>query len=192
MKKILILGCMVLFALSCKAQTIVAVEKAIDYRRAGNGIPDNTYLKDVNNLLAKYVGTWKGTLGGKNYTFYVTKYTSKFDKVTSDELVTRYLITTSNGSIVEDTRNLPYTSPYVIKGDYFGKDLATYASNYFGKNSQCGNKGTVFFRMKNTVNTQMSLTFVPDNIIISEDVCPGLKGAELTFPKDDVIRFTKQ
>ena len=62
----------------------------------------------------------------------------------------------------------------------------------FGKNSQCGNKGTVFFRMKNTANTQMSLTFEPDHIIISDDVCPGLKRAELTFPKDDVIRLTKQ
>lgn len=191
MKKIMILGCMLLFTMSCKAQTIVPVEKAIDYRRAGNGIPDDTYLKDVNNLLAKYVGTWKGTYGGKNYTFYITKSTSKLDKVTRDELLTRYLITSSNGTILEDTRNLPDTSPYVIEGAYFGKDLASYASNYFGKNSQCGNKGTVFIRMKNATNTQMLVTFEPAKIMISEDTCPGLKLAELTLPRDG-LRLTKQ
>lgn len=148
MKIILILGGMLLFAMSCKAQTIVPVEKTGDYLDAGNGIPDNTYLKDVNNLLRKYVGTWKGIYGRKNYTFYVTKYTSKFDKVTRDELLTRYLITTSNGTILEDTRNSPDTSPNVIEGSYFAKDLRSYASRYFGKNTQCGNKGTLFFSMK--------------------------------------------
>lgn len=191
MKKIMILGCILLFAMSCKAQTIVPVEKTGDYLDAGNGIPDNTYLKDVNNLLSKYLGTWKGTYGGKNYTFYVTKYTSKFEKVTRDKLLTRYLITTSNGSILEDTRSLPDTSPYVIKGNYFGKDLRSYASNFFGKNSQCGNKGTVFIRMKNTTNTQMSFAFEPDKILISEDTCPGFKFAELTLPREGMM-LTKQ
>jgi len=191
MKKIMILGCMLLFAMSCKAQSIVPIEKKIDYISAENGIPEGTYLKDINNLLSKYVGTWKGTYGGKVYTFFITKYTYKPLKVTYDLLLIRYLITFSDGKILEDTRNLPNTSPNVIKGDYFGKDLAAYASNYFGKNSQCGNKGTVFIRMKNTTNTQMSFAFEPDKIMISEDTCPGLKLAEFTFPKEGLM-LTKQ
>jgi hypothetical protein len=182
---------MVLFAFSCKAQTIEPVERALEYRMSENGIPDNTYLKDVNNLLPKYVGTWAGTLGGKNYTLYITKYTYKFNTITRDVLLTRYLITSSNGDILEDTRNLPDDSPYVIEGDYFSKDLASYASNYIGKNSQCGNKGTVFIRIKNTTNTQVLVTFEPDKIMISEDICPGFKLAELTLPRDG-LRLTKQ
>lgn len=182
---------MLIFAMSCRAQTIVPVEKIMDYIVAGNGIPDDTYLKDVNNLLGKYVGTWKGTFGGNNYTFYITKYTSKLDKVTHDELLIRYLITTSNGSILEDTRNLPDDGAYVIEGDYFSKDTTYYVLNYAGKNSQCGNKGTVFIRMKNATNTEMHLSFEPDKIMISEDVCPEFKLAELTLPKGG-MRLTKQ
>jgi len=179
------------FIISCKAQTIVPVEKAIDYRRSGDGIPDNTYLKDVNNLLGKYIGTWKGTFEGKNYTLYIVKATSTYDKITRDRLLIRYLITSSNGTILEDTRSLPDTNPYIIKGSYFGKDLASYASNYAGNNSQCGNNGTIFTRIKNTSNTLMSFTFEPDKIMISEETCPGLKFADLTFPRDGLM-LTKQ
>ncbi|WP_291149283.1 DUF6705 family protein [Flavobacterium sp. UBA7680] len=191
MKKILILGLIVLSVISCKAQTIVPVEKAIDYRRAGNGIPDNTYLKDVNNLLGKYTGTWKGSYGSKNYTLFVTKYTYTFEKVTFDELRIRYLITSSNGTILENTQSLPDTNPYIITGSYFGKDLAVYALDFSGKNTKCGNAGTVFIRIKNTANTLMSFGFEPDKIVISDQDCPGFKAAELTFPKDGLM-LTKQ
>ena len=53
---------LLLFALNSKAQNIVPVEKAIDYKIAHKGIPAGTYLKDVNNLFAPYIGTWKGTI----------------------------------------------------------------------------------------------------------------------------------
>jgi len=184
MKKIFLLGFLILSAISCKAQTIVPVEKAIDYRRAG-GIPENTYLKDVNNLLAKYVGTWKGSYGGKNYTLYITKTTSRFETITSDELLIRYLITSSSGTILEDTRSLPDASTSIF-GSYFGKDLAVYALNFAGKNSMCGDAGTVFIRIKNTAKTLMSFGFEPDKIMIAGDECPASKSA-LTFPKDGLM-----
>ncbi|RUT67951.1 hypothetical protein D0817_23750 [Flavobacterium cupreum] len=192
MKKIFILGIILLFALSCKAQTIEPIEKAIDYRTSENGIPDNTYLKDINNLLNKYVGTWKGSYEGKNYTLFIVKNTSKFDKITEDILLTRYLITSSNGTVLEDTRNVPDNNTYVIKGNYFSKDLTSYASDFTGKNSLCGNAGTVFIRTKNAANTLMSLGFEPDKIMISEETCPGFKLAELTFPRNNSIMLTKQ
>ncbi|TCN52540.1 hypothetical protein D0809_00380 [Flavobacterium circumlabens] len=192
MKKIFILGIILLFTMSCKAQTIVPVEKFIDYKRAGDGVPDNTYLKDVNNLLNKYVGTWKGNYQGKNYTLYITKITNTIDKVTFDELRIHYLITSSNNSTLEDTRNVPDNNTYVIKGNYFSKDLAVYALNFTGKNSLCGNAGTVFIRTKNAANTIISLGFEPNKIMISEETCPGFKLAELTFPRNNSIMLTKQ
>ncbi|MBS7256494.1 DUF6705 family protein [Flavobacterium branchiicola] len=191
MKKIIILGFIMLLTLSCKAQTIVPVEKMGDYLDAGDGIPDNTYMKDINNLLTKYVGTWKGSYKTKNYTFYITKYTSTLDKVTIDELRIRYLITSVFGTVLEDTRSVPETGPHIIKGSYFNKDLTSYASDFVGNNSMCGNKGTIFTRIKNNTNTQMFLSFEPDHIMISEGTCPGLKLAELTFPRDGFM-LTKQ
>ncbi|WP_343587728.1 DUF6705 family protein [Flavobacterium sp.] len=191
MKRIFILGFILLLTMSCKAQTIVPVEKAIDYRRAGEGIPDNTYLKDANNLFAKYVGTWKGSYGGKNYTLYITKTTSKFETVTRDRLLIRYLITSNNGTVLENTQNMPDTNPYVVKGSYFSKDLTAYALNFSGKKSQCGNAGTVFIHIENTAKNLMAFGFEPDKIMISEDSCPGFKVADLTFPKDGLM-LTKQ
>ena len=187
MKKILILGFIILSAISCKAQTIVPVEKMGDYIDAGDGIPENTYLKDVNNLLAKYVGTWKGSYQDKNYILFISKTTSKYGTITSDKLLMRYLITSSNGALISSTQNLSDNSPYIIEGSYFGKDLAVYALDFSGNNSMCGNAGTVFIRMKNVANTLLSFGFEPDKIMISEDTCPGLKPAELTFPKDGLM-----
>ncbi|WP_035669457.1 DUF6705 family protein, partial [Flavobacterium sp. 83] len=190
MKKLVIIGYLLTIAISCKAQTIVPVEKTIDYMIAQNGIPEGTYLKDVNNLLGKYIGTWKGTFENKNYTFIVKKYTCKPQNVTYDKLLIRYLITTTNGVIIEDTRNLPDTSTYVIEGYYFSKDLTYYVSNYYGKNSGCGQKGTVYIRMKNISNTDMSLTFEPEKILLTEDSCTGLKLAEQLLPRNG-MRLTK-
>jgi hypothetical protein len=189
MKKTILLGCMLIIAISCKAQQIVPLEKKIEYKLTG-GIPDGVYLKDINNLLGKYMGTWKGTIEGKNYTFIITKFKDDYLGISVDKLLIRYLITTTNGTILEDTRNLPTTSPYVIEGDYFSKGATYYVSNYFGKNSICGNQGTVFIRMKNTANTEMSVTSVPDKMMISEENCPGLKLAEQVLPAG--MRLTKQ
>lgn len=191
MKKILILAFIILSVISCKAQTIVPVEKMGDYIDGGDGIPENTYLKDVNNLLSKYVGTWKGSYQGKNYTLFISKTTSKYGTITSDKLLMRYLITSSNGAFIASTQSLSDISPYIIEGSYFGRDLIVYALDFSGNNSMCGNAGTVFIRIKNAANTLMSFSFEPNKIMISEDTCPGLKSAELTFPKDGLM-LTKQ
>jgi hypothetical protein len=181
---------MLVIAMSCKAQTIVPLEKTIEYKLSG-GIPDGAYLKDINNLLNKYLGTWKGTFEDKNYTFIITKFKHDFLGITVDELLIRYLITTTNGAVIEDTRSLPDTSPYVIKGDYFSKGATYYVSNYLGKNSGCGQKGTVFIRMKNAANTEMSLILVPDKILLTEDSCPGLQLAKQVLTLNG-MRLTKQ
>lgn len=191
MKKLIFLGCILMITMSCKAQTIVPVEKTIDYIIAENSVPKGTYLKDVNNLLGKYIGTWKGTFDGKNYTFVITKFKNDFLGVSQDELLIRYLIADTNGSAIEDSRGLPDTSPFLIEGDYFSKDATYYVLNYYGKNSGCGQQGTVYIRMKNTDNTDMSLSLVPDKILLTEDSCPGLKLAEQLLPRDEMM-LTKQ
>jgi hypothetical protein len=191
LKKTIMLGYMLLIALSCRAQQIVPVERSIDYMIAGNGIPEGTYLKDTNNLLPKYLGTWKGTFEGKNYTFVVTKHTYKPNNVTYDILLIRYLITSSNGTVIEDTRNLPNDSPYVIKGYYFSKDISYYVSNYTGREVLCGQHGKIFIRIKNASNTMMSLVLSPDKDMISEQDCPGLKSAVQLFPIKGMM-LTKQ
>jgi hypothetical protein len=190
MKKIIIVGCMLIITLSCRAQQIEPVEKTRAYMDAG-GIPDGIYLKDVNNLFNKYLGTWKGTFDNKNYTFVITMFKDEYLGIAEDKLLIRYLITNSSGAIIEDTRSLPNESPNVIHGNYFSKTASYYASNYAGKESLCGQKGTVFIRIKNTSNTMMSLVLSPDKDMILEQDCPGLKLAVQLLPINGMM-LTKQ
>ncbi|MCD0476805.1 hypothetical protein LPB87_20640, partial [Flavobacterium sp. EDS] len=52
---------------------------------------------------------------GKNYEFKVLKITANLGRLTEEKLVMRYLITSSNGTIIEDTRALPDSSPIALK-----------------------------------------------------------------------------
>ena len=57
--------------MSCKAQIV-----SLDVMSQCNGTncPDYTYVKDTNNRLNKFVGTWKGTYtDGRTYEFHFVK-----------------------------------------------------------------------------------------------------------------------
>lgn len=63
-------GCIFVIALmalaSCKAQTIVDIDKYNDANNKGK------YFKDINNDFAPFLGTWENTIG--NTTFRITFY----------------------------------------------------------------------------------------------------------------------
>ncbi|MDA9339700.1 hypothetical protein N9Q68_01880 [Polaribacter sp.] len=87
MKNLGIVLMVLLTTLSCKAQHIIPVEDVVEYRNSEGGLlgdRDYVYVKDINNLLDKYVGTWKGTYSGKNYEFKVIKITDDRDEVKED------------------------------------------------------------------------------------------------------------
>jgi hypothetical protein len=54
MKNIIFLGCVILFAVSCKAQTIVPIESKIDYIIAENGIPNDPIIEINDSIKEKY------------------------------------------------------------------------------------------------------------------------------------------
>lgn len=193
MKNIITLIIVLVGTLSCKAQqVIIPVEKAIEYRDADSGVPDGVYLKDINGLLNKYLGTWKGTVDNKNYTFVIIKYKNNLSRgVSQDELMIRYLITTSNGTVIEDTRSLSDDSSYVIKGDYFNKTASYYVSSYMGKNADCGQSGNLFITGTKLPN-QIKLFLIPDKVMINIQNCPGQKAADKLLPVDNEVLLTKQ
>ncbi len=190
MKKILILGFIILSNLSCKSQTIMPLEEVKNYINSENGIPKNiTYIKDVNNVLDKYVGTWKGTYNNRNYEFRILKITNKPGRITEDRLLMRYVISDSNGTIVEDTRALPDTSSYVIKGDYL--DGSFYELYYIGKESLCGQIGSIIIDIQpNSNNKVMRMLFLPQQEILSLTDCPNGSATQI-MPLNNLI-LTKQ
>ena len=82
--------------------------------------PENAYLKDLNNVLAPYVGTWEGTVNNKKYTFIVTKFTQHYDdfgKYFKDELMLKLKVTDlTNGTIIYDNHSAVTYDEYNIMG----------------------------------------------------------------------------
>jgi len=164
----LFIGFLIQAALSCKAQ-IIPVEDHINYMDNEIEIPDGAYVKDVNNLLVKFIGTWKGNFNNKNHEFRIIKHTTNFLGILKDELLMRYKITDSNGATIEDTTKLTDDNIYVIKGDYLDKNKSTYVLSYIGKEYNCGQNGNVFIEVSTNDLDNMKFFLVPDGEIID---CP--------------------
>ncbi|WP_347220189.1 DUF6705 family protein [Chryseobacterium sp.] len=143
------------------------------------------YVKDVNNLLNKYVGTWKGTLDGKNYEFNFTKKENMergLSGIKWDRLIGRLKITNQNGTIEFDNFNKPNL------GDNFQPDLKAYLMNFVGEKSECIDYGNIYLRIKSETPNQMSINFWPDRDIVTQD-CSNFK---TTLPVNKNIHLTKQ
>jgi hypothetical protein len=189
MKKLLILGLLIICHLSCKSQSIVPLETKINYRNEVNGIPETiTYFKDINHLLDKYAGTWQGTYNNNNFEFIISKYTSVYEGLSEDELLIRFLIKNNTGEIVEDTRSELNVNCSIV-GDYIKNSY--YSFNYYSNDSKCGKSGSVFITIvKNTNNMQMKLFLEQDPILLSEEVCPNGRDPQV-LPLEQILLTKK-
>lgn len=170
---------------NCKSQ-IVPVEELIQYWDSEDGLPEGTtYVKDVNNLLDKYVGTWTGMYAGKQYEFHIVKITEQSSSgsgIMYDELNLYYKIT-ENGVIIEDTTSLMpehQGTPGELTQQVPDFMLATgdllmnktYTFNYNGRNADCGQSGTIYISVgwDNNPN-KMKLYLLPGGDHISSENC---------------------
>ena len=163
MKSIITLIILVISITSCKAQHIIPVEQGYQYVASEEGFIGNydyVYVKDINNILPKFIGTWKGVLNNKTYVFKVEKTTIDDGELKEDILLLRYKITNnSNNSIVENTLTLPNDSPYVMKNGYVA-ETGSYVFSYIGKDVACGQNGWVFMRILNNTNNLNAKLFL--------------------------------
>lgn len=95
-------------------------------------LPQNAYLKDTNNELIDYEGTWKGTWDGK--TFYITfkKITNKYNpylKYYSDFLIGKFKVLDSGGQILFDNTSISDDNAK-INGSKFRKIDDKYSLSY--------------------------------------------------------------
>jgi hypothetical protein len=163
MKKIVILTALLSISIiSCKAQHIIPIEEAHKFKGTEGGLlgeNNYVYVKDVNNVLGKFIGTWKGTYNAKNYEFNVLKIITDNGEVKKDKLLMRYKITDSKGTVIDNTLALPNDSPYVMKNGYIAKS-GSYVFSYMGKEASCGQSGWVFMRILNNSNNQNAKLFL--------------------------------
>jgi len=182
MKKIFTLGIIILIVLSCKAQ-ILPVENYIDYiDQEDTGIPENiTHIKDVNNVLNKFIGTWIGAYNNNTFELRITKTTENSFGLLIDELNVAHKVTANDGTLLEDTISHSNDSEGIVS-DYLAR-LDSYFFIYVGKEADCGQFGTIIISVGyNNSNNNMRLGLSPGRDIITAD-CPNGTAIQI-FPAD--------
>ncbi|WP_271784517.1 DUF6705 family protein [Aquimarina algiphila] len=146
--------------ISCSAQ-VIPVEKHQYYIDNQIDFSSTTYFKDVNGVLDKFVGTWKGTVNSKNYELRFFKNTLSYKGFKKDEILGRYKITSSNGTVIENTLSLQKDNPLILASGYVDpKNTKGYVFYYLGREDNCGQNGELFTYIYENDNNKMQMVLV--------------------------------
>ncbi len=178
---------MFLFTISCKSQTITIEQLS----QCSNGnCPNYSAVKDTNNLLNKFVGTWKGTSpDGRIYEFKFTKKNdfSLHGGKPFDMILGRFSVKYYDGATIINTLSSSDTETY-FNGGLFVQNLTKYQMYYSGY-AECNDKGYVYLSFPDPNNlNQMRLVFMQDLDI----VLGGCSLYKTVMPDAKPIILTKQ
>ena len=182
-----ILGLLVLIVnlISYKAQILPLNTPFLD-------IPNGAYVKDTNNELNPYIGTYKTNFEGKEITLFITKQENKLEKSTGktyymDALIVKYIVKNNLGVILQDTQNqnIQDIKLYSINTRPYENSVILY---YSGTN--CG-VGWGKVTLKKLNSTQLSWAYYPNSTSVRDD-CPANADKTVYLPETDNLIFTKQ
>jgi hypothetical protein len=191
MKSIINIIAVLLIIFSCKAQNTATLLQMEECRnrpnRASEGCPDLKdviYVKDSDNRLDKFVGTWKGNFNGKVIELKLEKKEDFGNNdVKWDRLIGKIRVKDSQGNVIFDSFQNPENdaNPY---GYNFQRSV--YEMRFNGKD-ECDDYGTVFIEIQSVpVNgTKMRLFYSRDGDVIDTTTCP-------TLLPEDWTELTKQ
>ncbi|MBV8326784.1 DUF6705 family protein [Chryseobacterium sp.] len=175
-----------LFMISYKAQ-ILPLNTAL------NDIPANAYIKDINNELNPYIGTYKATYQGNEITLFIIKEDYKLEKSSDknyfmDALVVKYIVKDFSGKILQDTQNnsIPNIKLYSI-GTRPAKNTVIFY--YTGTNCGVG-WGKIILQKIN--DTQVSWDYRPNDTVLDDSKCPPGTDIKIYLPETKDLIFTKQ
>lgn len=177
---------MILFVSQCQAQTILPLNTNI------LAVSNGSYLKDTNNELLQFTGTYNATYGNKEISLYITKQENKLTKVGNltfyrDVLVVKYLIK-ENNQVLQDTQINQNNSNgiYSIKLKN-GLNSKTVALDYEGTTCRVG-QGLIYLKKINS--TQLSWEYLPQEGYSKN--CPAGTDTTIYLPIVQGLIFTKQ
>ncbi|AZA54349.1 DUF6705 family protein [Chryseobacterium sp. G0201] len=171
--------------ISCSAQTLPLYT-------ALENIPNNAHVKDTNNELAPYVGTYKANYGGNEIILFITKEDNKLESRAKkqfyrDALVIKYLVKNSSGTILQDTKNNNIPKIYIYSTKM--KSQNSVVLIYSGTNCRVG-WGDIYLTKINS--TQISWEYRPNDIILDDTKCPQGTDINIYLPETKDLIFTKQ
>lgn len=170
-----------------KAQKIEPLEKKYNYIRTN--LNESIYFKDINNVLGKFVGTWKGTYGDKKYEFRIVKYISTFKNKKEDKLIVRYVITDLNGNIIDNTTSLPDSSTFVAKGRYYVNEGYYLIHKARGGNCAQGGQMLLYVDESNKNAIKLDVIYRNEMGFVDSTECPNIINAY--FPTGLIFKLTK-
>ncbi|MDQ8143812.1 DUF6705 family protein [Chryseobacterium sp. CFS15] len=174
--------------ISCKAQ-----QNPLPLNTWMENIPQGAYVKDLNNELSPYVGTYKATYQGNEITLFITKEENKLEELTNkyyynDVLNVKYKIKNSSGQILQETQN-GTTPNNIITSTRTKPSTGQIILYYEGTNCGVG-WGDIYLKKIN--NTQISWTYNAESTLITEQNCPGNPDKTVYLPQTKDLIFTKQ
>jgi len=178
MKKIELIETIALFLISiCSTAQVISVEDyGSNYLNKGLTEDGITHVKDFNNVLDKYEGTWTGESNGKQITFAIKSITHINDVgnlpiIKFDKLLIKHIIKVNNVAI-DDTTILEDTHPRVIEGSYLA-DTGHYVLHYISKERDCAQDGKLYIYIDNN-NTTLKCSLIRQAEFINPEVCDGV------------------
>ena len=194
MKKIIILCALATSLINCKAQQQIYPLNTF-YKDA----PNYSYMKDINNDLPPYIGTYKATYQGNEIILYITKEdhlligTSGVRKYYQDILRVKYTVKkVATGAILQDNLNPNPADPKRNEITSMGtneNDNNSISLYYVGTN--CG-IGWGRITLKKINNTQINWSYYPNGSLFSDGDCPGSQNIKVYLPDTKDLVFTKQ
>jgi len=176
--------------ISCKAQ-----QNPLPLNTWMENIPQGAYVKDLNNELSPYVGTYKATYQGNEITLFITKEENRVTKRAGkqfyrDALVIKYNVKNSSGQTLQETQNINNPDIYIYSyKTRVVSQQSTIIFIYSGTNCGVG-WGDIYLKKIN--NTQISWTYNAESTLITEQNCPGNPDKTVYLPQTKDLIFTKQ
>ncbi len=201
--KTLLISSVVFFSILLNAQAqqlhksgVIPLENYDEFIQSHENVPENTYFKDVNHLLGKYVGTWEGTYNNKTYIFVINKKLGIHGKAREslkyDKLFMRYKITDNAGHVMADILDTDQNG--ALEGFGMNRvDNSWYEILYTGEDDQkvhCGDSGMLYLKCISA--NQIEIFVDPHNVFVEKGDCPNGYQAP-PFPKytDSHLILTK-
>ncbi len=155
-------------------------------------IPNGAYIKDTNNELIPFTGTYKANFDGKEITLFITKQENKLEQSAQktyyiDALIVKYIVKNSSGVILQDTQNNASNIEFYSFKMRPAKNALQFI--YTGTNCHVG-WGDIYLKKINA--TQISWEYRPDDITTTSQSCPGNQDTTIYLPETKDLIFTKQ
>lgn len=181
----LVLG---MFVFCCKGQTL-------PLNTHFDNLPLNAYIKDLNNELISYEGTWKGTWDNKTL-FVMFKKVKKYmdhrenNPYYKDVLTGKFKVLDSSGNILYDNTSLSDQDTKIEGARFLSIPYRRYTLFYIDADI-CSISGDIFISFVNTTNTQLNWNFM-DTTDLIDSSCQYYNSNPFPQPLPKSIILTKQ